>query len=132
MSSFPVKPHLFFKLAGPAKTIPHQQSEVTSILKSLGGTRLRIARNDKEGEELWDIRKNLVFSLVNAFPGTEVISTDVCVPISRLPAIMEQYKIDEENINRTIPEGPKLQSLIIGHVGDGNFHSLMYTLISPK
>jgi FAD/FMN-containing dehydrogenase len=66
------------------------------------------------------------------FPGSEVISTDVCVPLSKLTGLIEQYKKDQDRINAEIEsydgsdQPKKLASLIMGHVGDGNFHSLMY------
>ena len=127
-------PHLFFKLSGSSSIVPQQQKQLTSILQKSGGTQLRIARNDKEGEQLWDIRKSLVYSLIAMFPGSEVISTDVCVPLSRLADLIEQYKLDQEKINLEIEDlakqdgkkVKKLESLIVGHVGDGNFHSLMF------
>lgn len=88
-----------------------------------------------EGETLWEIRKNLVYSLISMFPGSGVIGTDACVPVSRLAGLIDQYKVDQEGINAEIEregndgnealKGRKLASLILGHVGDGNFHSLM-------
>lgn len=86
-----------------------------------------MARNEKEGDELWDIRKGLAYNLLAMYPGSEVISTDVCVPISRLAGLIEQYKVDQERINGEIEGDKKLSSLILGHVGDGNFHSIMYS-----
>jgi D-lactate dehydrogenase (cytochrome) len=133
---FQPKPHIFFKLAGSSSIIPQQQKSLVSILKSSGGTDLRVAKTVGEGETLWEIRKNLVYSLLSMLPGSAVIGTDACVPVSRLPGLIEQYKVDQEVINREIEKeagegneslkGRKLASLILGHVGDGNFHSLMY------
>jgi D-lactate dehydrogenase (cytochrome) len=127
-----MKPHLFFKLAGAASIVPQQQKQLTSVLRKAGGNQLRIARTEQEGEQLWEIRKSLAYNLIAMFPGSEVISTDVCVPISRLPLLIEHYKHDQEKINQEIEanvkdgEVKKLSSLILGHVGDGNFHSIMY------
>src|SRR5579859_5226078 len=118
---FPLKPHIFFKLSGPSRTIPDQQTLLTNILKSSGGTHLRIARTPQESQQLWEIRKSLVLSLVGMYPGSEVISTDVCVPLSQLPGLIEQYKRDQDRINESIEGEGKLVSLIMGHVGDGNF-----------
>jgi D-lactate dehydrogenase (cytochrome) len=132
ISPFPPKPHIFFKLSGTAKGAPEQQEALTSVFKKAGGTHLRIARNEKEGELLWDIRKSLAYSILAMLPGSNVISTDVCVPVSRLPTLIEQYKKDQERINEEIAaksednQPKKLISMILGHVGDGNFHSLMY------
>ena len=125
IAPFPVKPHLFFKLSGSSKTIPEQQKLMTSVLKSSGGTNLRIARTPQEGEELWDFRKKLLYSMLAMYPGSDVIATDVCVPLSSLAGLIEQYKQDQETINATIDGQGKLVSLIAGHVGDGNFHSMM-------
>ena len=43
----------------------------------------------------------------------KAISTDVCVPISNLPEVLIQTKKDIEEHN--------LKTIIVGHVGDGNF-----------
>jgi D-lactate dehydrogenase (cytochrome) len=126
--NFPVRPHIFFKLAGQASAVPRQQSILTSILQKNGGTQLRLAKTEQESEELWEIRKNLAYTLVSAFPNTEVVSTDVCVPLSSLPKLIDQYKRDQDRINQEIKdagEHGQLHSLIMGHVGDGNFHSMM-------
>ena len=128
---FPLKPHIFFKLDGSANVIPHQQKQLTRVLQNAGGKQLRFAGTEKEMEQLWEIRKTLAYSLLAMFPGSEVICTDVCVPISKLAGLIEQFKIDQDKINEEIQEqeevgdGKKLTSLIVGHVGDGNFHSLM-------
>ena len=51
------------------------------------------------------------------YPNSDAISTDVCVPISRLSEVILETvaEIEESGI-----PGP-----IVGHVGDGNFHSLL-------
>ena len=108
-----------------------QQRSLVNVLRSAGGSNLRLARTDAEAQQIWDIRKGLVYNLLALFPGSDVIGTDVCVPVSRLAGLMEQYKVDQERINGEIVaqgEGGKKQltGLVVGHVGDGNFHSLMY------
>jgi len=131
VSPFPLKPHLFFKLSGSHTTIPAQQKSLVQVLRSSGGHDLRLARNDTEATQIWDIRKGLLYSLLAQFPGSDVIGTDVCVPVSRLAGLIEQYKVDQDRINEEIEvpqfgEKKVLTSLVLGHVGDGNFHSLMY------
>ena len=54
-------------------------------------------------------------------PGCKVLTTDSCVPISKLSeAILETV----EDIENSPLEGP-----IVGHVGDGNFHTAL--LLDP-
>ena len=53
-------------------------------------------------------------------PGGEGMSTDVCVPISRLAECVEETRRDIEEIGIVAP--------IVGHVGDGNFHTLPMAL----
>lgn len=57
--------------------------------------------------------------------GSEVWSTDVAVPLSRLPDIIEISKKEMDELG--------LFASILGHVGDGNFHeSVLYDNTDPK
>ncbi|HYF53087.1 MAG TPA: FAD-linked oxidase C-terminal domain-containing protein, partial [Salinarimonas sp.] len=49
--------------------------------------------------------------------GARCISTDVCVPISRLAECVEETRADLAESDLVGP--------ILGHVGDGNFHVLL-------
>jgi D-lactate dehydrogenase (cytochrome) len=48
-------------------------------------------------------------------PGKQMMSTDVCVPISCLPGALREAR-------KTI-EAYGLDGAILGHVGDGNYHA---------
>jgi D-lactate dehydrogenase (cytochrome) len=50
-------------------------------------------------------------------PGIRALSTDVCVPISRLAECVTQSQRDLKESRLIAP--------IVGHVGDGNFHMLL-------
>ncbi|KAJ8093062.1 D-lactate ferricytochrome c oxidoreductase [Marasmius tenuissimus] len=54
---------------------------------------------------------------LSANPGTKCWTTDVCVPVSRLPELVYSTKKDLADAG--------LRSTIVGHVGDGNFHALI-------
>lgn len=50
-------------------------------------------------------------------PNGRAISTDVCVPLSKIPKIIVQTKKDIDELG--------LKGCIVGHVGDGNFHTFL-------
>ncbi|CDO70812.1 hypothetical protein BN946_scf184801.g3 [Trametes cinnabarina] len=115
---WPEKDSLFFKFQGPT---PRSLQETADIVKKItakhGGTGFSLARNDKEAHDLWMDRKNALYSSLAILPGARGWSTDVCVPISRLPDLVYGTKKDLEEHG--------LVSTIVGHVGDGNFHALL-------
>jgi D-lactate dehydrogenase (cytochrome) len=51
-------------------------------------------------------------------PGKDAFATDVCVPISRLAECVRETQQDLEKNG--------LYGPIVGHVGDGNFHVVLY------
>jgi len=76
-----------------------------------------MAESEEESQSLWADRKNGLFSTQALRPGAKVWSTDVCVPVSKLPQLVYETKKDLVD--------SRLMSTIIGHVGDGNFHALL-------
>lgn len=66
---------------------------------------------------MWNDRKNAHFAGLALVPGAKGWPTDVCVPVSKLPDLVYETKKDLAEIG--------LVSTIVGHVGDGNFHSLL-------
>jgi D-lactate dehydrogenase (cytochrome) len=63
---------------------------------------------------LWTARHNAYFAAVQSRPGCRAISTDTCVPISRLADCLL------DSITETDASG--IPYFLVGHVGDGNFH----------
>lgn len=91
-----------------------------SITKAYRGGDFDFAKDVQEAKVLWSARKEALWSMLSLKEeGQEVWSTDVAVPLSRLPDIIEISK--EEMDSRG------LFASILGHVGDGNFHeSVLY------
>lgn len=113
-------PTLFFKFAGTPSVIKEQIYAVQNMAKSSGGQSFEFARGEKEMNELWSARKNALWSIMAMKQDSDrVWTTDVAVPISRLPDIIEATK---EDMTRN-----KLLAGICGHVGDGNFHGKYYS-----
>ena len=89
------------------------------IASEFGGSDPRADSEDRN--KLWEARHNVHYAIKSMRPDCEVMSTDICVPISRLvKAILEARDLIESG----------LTAGIVGHVGDGNFH--VGYCINPK
>ena len=110
-------PTLFFKFSGTATGVKEQIVTVKKMASAARSKTFEFARNDSEGQELWSARKDALWSVMAKKQNDKdhVWTTDVAVPISRLPDIIEQTKDDLDSCG--------LLGTIVGHVGDGNFHS---------
>jgi D-lactate dehydrogenase (cytochrome) len=114
------EPTLFFKFTGSTDSVVQDTAElVGNISSENGSTSYAFAADEDESEELWSARKNALWSMISLrqSPTDKVWITDVAVPLSRLADIIEDTKAD-------IKQSGLLGS-ILGHVGDGNFHSLI-------
>jgi D-lactate dehydrogenase (cytochrome) len=112
-------PTLFFKFAGTPSSVKEHITIVKDLAKTAGSKTFEFARNQDEQIELWSARKEALWSVMaqKKNPGDRVWTTDVAVPISRLPDIIEETKEDLDKSG--------LVGAIVGHVGDGNFHVIM-------
>ncbi|KAG9308317.1 FAD-linked oxidase-like protein [Chiua virens] len=116
--TYPEVDSLFFKFQGPTQaSIKETAHIVKEIVKRHGATGFELARNEKEAKDLWADRKNALYSGLALLEGSRGWSTDVCVPVSRLPDLVYETKQDIQQLG--------LVSTIVGHVGDGNFHALL-------
>ncbi|EER44528.1 D-lactate dehydrogenase [Histoplasma capsulatum H143] len=112
-------PTLFLKFTGTPLGIKEQISLVKDLAVSTKSQSFEFARNEEEKLELWSARKEALWSImaIKRNPDDRVWTTDVAVPISRLPDIIEQTK--EDIVKHGLLAG------ICGHVGDGNFHAIL-------
>jgi len=79
------------------------------------------ATKPEERSQLWQARHDAYFACLQLRPGSRAVSTDVCVPISRLAECVRETMDDVKSYIVPVP--------LLGHIGDGNFH-LMF-LIDP-
>lgn len=109
-------PTLFFKFTGTPSAIKDQISIVQKLAKSKSSNSFEFAKNTGEATELWSARKAALWSVMakRRDENDHVWTTDVAVPISRLPDIIEETKADMSSSG--------LLAAMVGHVGDGNFH----------
>ena len=112
-------PTLFFKFSGTPTAVKEHISIVKDHAKKAGSQTFEFARNKEEGDELWEARKEALWSVMaqRKDDSDHVWTTDVAVPISRLPDIIDQTKADISESGLT--------GAIVGHVGDGNFHAII-------
>lgn len=113
-------PTLFFKFSGTPAGVKESISIVQKLSKSAGSKTFEFAKSQDEADELWSARKEALWSVMakKKEDGDHVWTTDVAVPISRLPDIVEETKAAVSKSGLT--------GAIVGHVGDGNFHSKMF------
>lgn len=114
----PETPVLFVEFHGTDDSVREQSVSFDEIAKEFGGGPFKSASKVEDRNRLWKARHN-AFHAFSAFrPGASSLSTDVCVPISRLAECIRETREDSERSGIFAP--------IIGHVGDGNFHALVF------
>lgn len=121
-TSLPERPTLFFEFHGSEASVTEQAEVVQEIAREFGGEQFEWATRAEDRSRLWQARHDAYFACLNTRPGCRVVSTDVCVPISRLTECIHATNADLRQV--TIP------IMLFGHVGDGNFHMAM--VIDPS
>jgi len=114
---YPAKDSLFFKIQGSKDTIVQTSKLIQEIVKRHGSSNFKFAKTDDEAEQLWESRKFALTSTIATEEGSHAWTTDVCVPVSKLPQLVQETKQDLAESG--------LKAGIVGHVGDGNFHSFI-------
>ena len=110
-------PHLMVEFHGSEAGVAEQAERFGEIARDFGAEDFRWTTLTEERNRLWAMRHNAYRAMLAANPGAAPITTDICVPISRLAEAVEETAADIAAAG--IP-GP-----IVGHVGDGNFHALL-------
>ncbi|MCY4753124.1 FAD-binding oxidoreductase [Pelomonas aquatica] len=112
---------LLMEFHGSEAGVAEQAAVVQDIAADHGGEAFEWATTPEARTRLWTARHHAYLSGLQMRPGCRAVTTDTCVPISRLA----------ENINASIDEveAAGLPYFIVGHVGDGNFH--MAYLLDP-
>ena len=117
-TDFPVEPTLFLEFHGTEASVKEQAQSFKEISDGFGGGDFNWTDKAEERTKLWQARHDAAYASKAMRPGTEIWSTDVCVPISRLAECILETQKDLKQSNMISP--------IVGHVGDGNFHLVMF------
>jgi D-lactate dehydrogenase (cytochrome) len=108
------EPMLLMEFHGSPAGVKEQAETVQELASGHGGNAFEWASTPEERTRLWTARHNSYFAAVQSRPGCRVISTDTCVPISRLADCLL------ESVAEADASG--IPYFLVGHVGDGNFH----------
>ena len=119
--SYDETPTVFFEFHGSEDEVQAHGAMVEEISRGLGGAAFEYARRQDERARLWKARHDAYPAILALRPGCHGLTSDVCVPVSRLAECIEETREDMKRA--TIPWG------IVGHVGDGNFHAVF--MIDP-
>ena len=112
--ALPEKPMLLMEFHGSPSGVKEQAETVQEIASDHGGTAFEWATTPEERTRLWTARHNAYFAAIQSRPGCRAISTDTCVPISRLADCLL------DSVKEADASG--IPYFLVGHVGDGNFH----------
>ncbi|KAB8236875.1 uncharacterized protein BDW43DRAFT_266356 [Aspergillus alliaceus] len=135
-------PTLFFKFSGTSAGILDSVTRTRDLAKKNHATSFEFARDEREAHDLWSARKQALWSMLALRKeGSQVWSTDVSVPISRLPDIIgmslcgnglpwPMLKLLE--ITKKELDDLGVFASVLGHIGDGNFHTcILYDRKDP-
>jgi D-lactate dehydrogenase (cytochrome) len=117
-------PMLFLEFHGTEAGVAEQSERFGEIAAELGGGPFEWTTRAEDRTRLWEARHNAALANFALRPGSSMIATDVCVPISRLAQCVAETQRDIADSDLVAP--------IVGHVGDGNFHlTLLVNMSDP-
>jgi D-lactate dehydrogenase (cytochrome) len=107
-------PMLLMEFHGSPAGVKEQAETVQEIATEHGGQSFEWATTPEERTRLWTARHNAYFAAIQSKPGCRAISTDTCVPISKLADCLLDSIVEADATG--------IPYFLVGHVGDGNFH----------
>jgi D-lactate dehydrogenase (cytochrome) len=114
-------PTLFLEFYGSERDVADQAALMLQIAEANGGGPFVHATTPEARTRLWEARHRAYFAGLALAPGKVAVTTDVCVPVSRLAECIVETRDDIDAHGMLAP--------ILGHVGDGNFHTML--LVDP-
>ena len=108
------EPMLLMEFHGSPASVKEQAETVQELASGHGGKAFEWASTPEERSRLWAARHNAYFAAIQSRPGCRAISTDTCVPISRLADCLLDSVAEAD--------ASGIPYFLVGHVGDGNFH----------
>ena len=120
-TDLPEAPHLFLEFHGSPAGVKEQAETVGEIAAEFGGQGFQWSAREEDRRKLWSMRHKAYYAQLSLRPGATALTTDICVPISRLTEALLETRADIDDSGIVGP--------MLGHVGDGNFHTCL--LVDP-
>ncbi len=114
-------PTLFFEFHGSPAGVEEQARLAEEIAAGYGAAGFQWATTSEDRARLWRARHDGYWAALALKPGYRTLVTDVVVPVSCLAEAILGAQADIRASGFTAP--------IVGHVGDGNFHTVI--LVPP-
>jgi D-lactate dehydrogenase (cytochrome) len=113
---------LFFEFHGTPASVAEQATLAEEIAAGFHARGFQWATGHAERARLWRARHDAYWAALALKPGHRALTTDAIVPISRLAETILGAKDDIAASGLCVP--------IVGHVGDGNFHTVI--MVPPE
>ena len=117
-TDYPELDTLFLEFHGTNDGVAEQVKLFEEISREFGASGFQWAQQEEDRARLWRARHDAYYAGLAVIPGSRGYVTDVCVPISKLADCIAETQQDIVATGLFAP--------IIGHVGDGNFHSTIF------
>lgn len=123
-TNYKIAPTLFLEFQGNEAGLQSDIEFATEILKDYGCKEFQFEKDTAARNTLWHARHHAVYAYKHIYPGRQLMTTDVCVPINELANSIDyaRYLMKEMNIHGGL----------VGHVGDGNYHAAIMIDLSNE
>ena len=119
--TLPERPTLFLEFHGSESSVREQSERFGEIVTEFGGSAFEWSAKAEDRTRLWKARHDMFWADKAYRPNSQVVVTDVCVPISRLAECVVETQKDIKDSRLIAP--------LFGHVGDGNFHTVVSVMM---
>lgn len=113
---YAVGPTLFLEFSGTEPAVRREVERAEELARVDGCTAFETDSDESKRARLWEARHNAALAVMATAPGKKLMSTDVCVPVSALAGAIYHA--------RRVAEDFGITAAILGHVGDGNYHTI--------
>ncbi len=113
-TNYPEQPSLFVEFSGSESGVEGELEAGRELAEAEGCSSFVSESDPAACARLWEARHHTLFALLAGSPGKRHRSTDVCVPVSELPASIRFARATAEELG--------LATTLVAHAGDGNYH----------